>query len=108
MGDDAVRLAEMRISVAFEKKLPDGMSKRLRGNTRAELEADADTLASHFQPAESEPATMSDRIRAATGRQASTAVSADADATVTLDGGARRSTKPPLDVNEWIRERTGR
>jgi hypothetical protein len=65
----AIRAAELRITVASEKGLPAGMARRLRGDTRAELEADADQLASHFELAEpAKPDSMNDMIRVKGGR----------------------------------------
>jgi hypothetical protein len=89
----AIRAAELRITVASEKGLPAGMARRLRGGTRAELEADADQLAPHFEPAESaKPDTMNDFIRAKAGRQPE----------------RPRQTGPHDDINTHIRAVAGR
>lgn len=68
----AVKLAEDRIAVASEKGLPSGFASRLRGSTRAELEADADALAPYAgsgPSSKTSAVSVSDRIRAAVGRQ---------------------------------------
>jgi hypothetical protein len=106
----AIRAAELRINVAVEKGLPRDAAHRLRGETRAELETDADYLTSFIKPAEpTKPASISDQIRAFAGRPTrAQAEPSTPEDTVNFDSGARQSTKPPPDMNQAIREATGR
>ncbi len=48
-------LKAVRLEIATSKGLPAAMAARLRGNTKAELEADADELKALLKPSESEP-----------------------------------------------------
>jgi hypothetical protein len=106
----AIRAAELRISVAEAKGLPKGAARRLRGETRAELEADADELSSFIEPAEpAKPLSMSDQIRQFAGRPTRAQEAASgSEKPVSLDGGTRQSTKPPVDMSAAIREAAGR
>jgi hypothetical protein len=70
----------LRLTVASEKKLPAELADRLQGETQAELEADADKLLKW----------------------------AKAEDSVSVDGGARKSTKAPEDMNARIRAAAGR
>jgi len=70
----------LRLEVASDKKLPPKLAARLVGDTKAELEADADELLKDVKTEDS----------------------------VSVDGGARRSTKAPDDMNSLIRAEAGR
>lgn len=70
----------LRLTVAGRKKLPVDLASRLQGETEAELEADADNLLKLVKEQD----------------------------TVSVDGGARRSTKTPDDMNARIRAEAGR
>jgi hypothetical protein len=70
----------LRLTVASDKKLPAELAERLQGETKAELEADADKLLNW----------------------------AKAEDTVSVDGGARKSSKTPDDMNARIRAEAGR
>lgn len=70
----------LRLTVAARKKLPLDLAPRLQGETEAELEADAENLLKLVK----------------------------AEDTVSLDGGARKSTRTPDDMNARIRAAAGR
>jgi hypothetical protein len=70
----------LRLEVAADKKVPANLASRLVGETKAELEADADELLK----------------------------SVKADDSVKLDGGARKPAKSGTDMNQRIREMAGR
>jgi hypothetical protein len=66
---DPDRLAVERLEVAESKNLPKGLARRLRGSTRTELEADADSLLTVVGEREkSAPTDMNSAIRAAMRR----------------------------------------
>jgi hypothetical protein len=70
----------LRLEVAGAKKLPTSLASRLTGETKAELEADADELLKLVKEQD----------------------------TVSVDGGARKSSKTPDDMNARIRAEAGR
>lgn len=70
----------LRLEVAAEKKLPTELAARLAGETKEELEADAETLLNLVK----------------------------ADNTPSFDGGARASTNTSNDMNARIRAAAGR
>ncbi len=70
----------LRLEVAAAKKLPSTLASRLTGETKAELDADADELLKLVKEEDS----------------------------VSVDGGARKSTKTPEDMNARIRAAAGR
>lgn len=72
----------LRLEVAAEKQLPAKLAARLSGDTREELEADADELLA--------------------------LVKSDSSSTTSFDGGARESTATASDMNAAIRAAAGR
>lgn len=70
----------LRLEVGSDKKLPLELAELLSGDTKEEMEAHADKLAKVVK----------------------------AEDTVSLDGGARKSTKAPDDMNARIRAAAGR
>jgi colicin import membrane protein len=70
----------LRLEVAGAKKVPPNLASRLVGETKAELEADADELLK----------------------------SVKAEDMVSLDGGARKTSKTGTDMNQRIRDMAGR
>ena len=88
--DSAVRQA-LVYEVALSKGLAPDLAKRLVGNTREELEADADTVLALVAPPEPAPTTNPHGFAVVPAMQ-----------------GARPSPPQPADMNQLIRARLGR